>query len=324
MAMLVLQTFPIRWPALLIDQKLLKSISFNPFLVDRCTESLWRGGLSSRWWWWGRLGLAKALSWTPCELKILKSYSDIWIYSTRVLNGDAFCSDFYNLCRFLTDIYSEAHPGPSLRLKKTVQVLIPSKPFQPVTCQFQVETHRVLLREGAGVNLTLTIGSGTSPWMMKWKTRRTKWLLCQHFSGHAWLWWRSGQLKLLGTSPQLRRVSVRGFPRGRDTGKVVIEGLSFPHCSFRLPETQTWLIAGFTPVFTLLRRLGMVGLSSGLLSSMLNLCCSLGLKPLDIEFMKQLHDKINIIPVIGKADTMTPEEVENVSFTEILASGSVF
>ena len=34
-----------------------------------------------------------------------------------------------------------------------------------------------------------------------------------------------------------------------------------------------------------------------------------GLKPLDIEFMKQLHDKINIIPVIGKADTMTPEEV---------------
>ena len=104
----------------------------------------------------------------------------------------------------------------------------------------------------------------------------------------------------------------------------MIEGLSFPHCSFRLPETQTWLIAEFTPVFTLLRRLGMVGLSSGLLSSMLNLCCSLGLKPLDIEFMKQLHDKINIIPVIGKADTMTPEEVENISFTEILASGSVF
>ena len=42
---------------------------------------------------------------------------------------------------FLTDIYSEAHPGPSLRLKKTVQV----------------ETSKVLLREGAGVNLTLTI-----------------------------------------------------------------------------------------------------------------------------------------------------------------------
>ncbi|XP_014662298.1 PREDICTED: septin-7-like isoform X3 [Priapulus caudatus] len=33
-----------------------------------------------------------------------------------------------------------------------------------------------------------------------------------------------------------------------------------------------------------------------------------GLKPLDIEFMKKLHDKVNIIPVIAKADTMTPEE----------------
>lgn len=33
-----------------------------------------------------------------------------------------------------------------------------------------------------------------------------------------------------------------------------------------------------------------------------------GLKPLDVEFMKRLHDKVNIIPVIAKADTMTPEE----------------
>lgn len=32
------------------------------------------------------------------------------------------------------------------------------------------------------------------------------------------------------------------------------------------------------------------------------------LKPLDIEFMKQLHEKVNIVPVIGKADTLTPEE----------------
>nr|XP_039260501.1 septin-7-like isoform X2 [Styela clava] len=33
-----------------------------------------------------------------------------------------------------------------------------------------------------------------------------------------------------------------------------------------------------------------------------------GLKPLDIEFMKRLHDKVNILPLIAKADTMTPEE----------------
>eukprot|EP00093_Oithona_nana_P003450 03450.XXX_33096_42054_1 [CDS] Oithona nana genome sequencing. len=33
------------------------------------------------------------------------------------------------------------------------------------------------------------------------------------------------------------------------------------------------------------------------------------LKPLDIEFMKRIHDKVNIVPVIGKADTLTPEEL---------------
>ena len=42
------------------------------------------------------------------------------------------------------------------------------------------------------------------------------------------------------------------------------------------------------------------------------------MKPLDIEFMKQLHDKINIIPVIGKADTMTPEEVLKLFSLKIL------
>lgn len=33
------------------------------------------------------------------------------------------------------------------------------------------------------------------------------------------------------------------------------------------------------------------------------------LKPLDIEFMKQLHELVNIVPVIAKADTLTPNEV---------------
>ncbi|KAL3062126.1 hypothetical protein OYC64_010106 [Pagothenia borchgrevinki] len=35
-----------------------------------------------------------------------------------------------------------------------------------------------------------------------------------------------------------------------------------------------------------------------------------GLKPLDIEFMKRLHDKVNVIPLIAKADTLTPEECQ--------------
>lgn len=34
-----------------------------------------------------------------------------------------------------------------------------------------------------------------------------------------------------------------------------------------------------------------------------------GLKPLDIEFMRQLHGKVNIVPVIAKADALTKKEV---------------
>lgn len=33
------------------------------------------------------------------------------------------------------------------------------------------------------------------------------------------------------------------------------------------------------------------------------------LKPIDIEFMRRLHQKVNLIPVIAKADTLTEDEV---------------
>lgn len=33
------------------------------------------------------------------------------------------------------------------------------------------------------------------------------------------------------------------------------------------------------------------------------------LKPLDIEFMRRLHSKVNLIPVIAKSDTLTDDEV---------------
>jgi len=35
------------------------------------------------------------------------------------------------------------------------------------------------------------------------------------------------------------------------------------------------------------------------------------LKPVDIEFMRRLHAKVNLIPVIAKADTMTDDEIKN-------------
>lgn len=34
-----------------------------------------------------------------------------------------------------------------------------------------------------------------------------------------------------------------------------------------------------------------------------------GLKPIDVKFMKALHNKVNIVPVIAKADTLTKAEV---------------
>ena len=34
------------------------------------------------------------------------------------------------------------------------------------------------------------------------------------------------------------------------------------------------------------------------------------LRPIDIKFMKELHQLVNIIPVIAKADTLTPNEVK--------------
>ncbi|KAG8122862.1 hypothetical protein E2320_018304, partial [Naja naja] len=35
-----------------------------------------------------------------------------------------------------------------------------------------------------------------------------------------------------------------------------------------------------------------------------------GLRPLDVEFMKALHQRVNIVPVLAKADTLMPSEVE--------------
>lgn len=33
---------------------------------------------------------------------------------------------------------------------------------------------------------------------------------------------------------------------------------------------------------------------------------------MDVEFMKTLHEKVNIVPVLAKADSLTPEEVRKI------------
>lgn len=37
--------------------------------------------------------------------------------------------------------------------------------------------------------------------------------------------------------------------------------------------------------------------------------CVSSLRPVDVEFMRALHEKVNIVPVLGKADCLTPLEV---------------
>uniref|UniRef100_A0A2S2PUK1 Septin n=1 Tax=Schizaphis graminum TaxID=13262 RepID=A0A2S2PUK1_SCHGA len=49
-----------------------------------------------------------------------------------------------------------------------------------------------------------------------------------------------------------------------------------------------------------------------------------GLKPLDIELMKKLHNKVNIVPVIAKSDVLTKKEIQKLKkriLEEINANG---
>ncbi len=39
------------------------------------------------------------------------------------------------------------------------------------------------------------------------------------------------------------------------------------------------------------------------------------LRQLDVMFMRKLHEKVNIVPVIAKADTLTPREIKKLKAT---------
>ncbi|XP_029298572.1 septin-7 isoform X1 [Cottoperca gobio] len=135
---------------------------------------------------------------------------------------------------FLTDLYSPEYPGPSHRIKKTVQV----------------EQSKVLVKEG-GVHLLLTI------------------------------------------------VDTPGFGDAVDNSNCWQPVIDYIDSKFedylnaesrvnrrQMPDSRVQCCLYFIA-------------PSGH-----------GLKPLDIEFMKRLHEKVNIIPLIAKADTMTPEECQ--------------
>ncbi|XP_074644465.1 septin-7-like [Tubulanus polymorphus] len=133
---------------------------------------------------------------------------------------------------FLTDLYNTEHPGPSLRIKKTVNV----------------ETTKVLLKEN-GVCLSLTI------------------------------------------------VDTPGFGDAVDNSNCwqpIIDNINSKYEEYLNAESRV---------------------NRKLMPDPRIHCCLYfiapsghGLKPLDVEFMKRLHDKVNIVPLIAKSDTMTPDE----------------
>ncbi|XP_032891849.1 septin-7-like [Amblyraja radiata] len=133
---------------------------------------------------------------------------------------------------FLSDLYSKEYPGPSLRIKKTVQV----------------EHAKVQIKEG-GVQLTLTIVD--TPGFGDAVDNSNCWQPVVNYID-------SRFEEFLNSESRVNRRQIA------DT-RV--------HCClyFIAPSGH-------------------------------------GLKPLDIEFMKRLHEKVNIIPLIAKADTLTTEE----------------
>ncbi|XP_060871768.1 septin-7 isoform X2 [Metopolophium dirhodum] len=134
---------------------------------------------------------------------------------------------------FLADIYGKEHPGPSLRVGKTVRV----------------ETNRCLLKE-KGVNLSLTVvdtpGFGDAV-----------------DNSDCW-------------QPVLEYIESRyeEYLNAESRVNRKVQHDSRVHCCLYFLESN-----------------------------------SHGMTPLDVEFMQRLHDKVNIIPIISKADTMTPDEV---------------
>ncbi|KAG1656841.1 Septin-7 [Nymphon striatum] len=133
---------------------------------------------------------------------------------------------------FLTDIYAPDYPGPSMRIKKTVQV----------------ETTKLLLKEN-GVNLTLTVVD--TPGFGDAVDNSNCWQPIIDFIENKYE-------DYLNCESRVNR-------------KIITDNRVHSCLYFIAPSGH-------------------------------------GLKPLDIEFMKRLHDKVNIIPLIAKADTMTPEE----------------
>jgi hypothetical protein len=77
----------------------------------------------------------------------------------------------------------------------------------------------------------------------------------------------------------------------------------------RLPATGPFAKSGVSIFLSASTRLLIHLVPSCRLSGSFSIPPPCSLRPLDIEFMKQVHKKVNLIPIISKADTLTEEEV---------------
>ena len=150
---------------------------------------------------------------------------------------------------FLTDVYSQQVPGPSARVKKTVQV----------------ETNKALLKE-SGVNLTLTTVD----------TPGKKYLKCLMDKYRIKLTTFLRLLRLINT------IMLLGFGDAVDNSNCwdpVISYVESQYEAFLDAETRVNRVTAMpdTRVHACLYFIAPSGH---------------GLKPLDVEFMKRLHDKV--------------------------------
>ena len=157
------------------------------------------------------------------------------------------------------------HPGPSQRLKKTIDI----------------DTHKVLLKE-SGVNLTLTIVDTPGTYLHRVRNRRKTFLKIVFST-----------LKLVFYCISFSRIFsiiFLGFGDAVDNSNCwdpVISYVESQYESFLDAETRVHRVQlPDTRVHVCLYFIAPSGH---------------GLKPLDVEFMKRLHDKVNVVPVIGKS-----------------------
>lgn len=57
--------------------------------------------------------------------------------------------------------------------------------------------------------------------------------------------------------------------------------------------------------------------------ALLPLKLMISVKPLDVEMMKRLGTRVNLIPVIAKADTMTQEDLHNFKYIVRISALSI-